>query len=167
MKTMNEYLKEALKEVNEKNRQSGSEVSSHTSVTAKNLKKGMNIWKFGKVDNVSKQNHIVIAYSGKDKKKYDENEAVTILKESTEISESKMNLNKFRKMKGGKLRKALMDLYNEGYEKLYTLEIILGDMHGRTNDDAALRNARISLQKALKNINFIDIFKGVESIDGE
>jgi hypothetical protein len=156
MKTMNQFLEDAL-----------SEVSSHTSVTAKNLKKDMNIWKFGKVDNVFKQNHIVIAYSGKDKKKYDENEAVTILKESTEISESKMNLNKFRKMKGGKLRKALMDLYNEGYEKLYTLEIILSDMHGRTNDDAALRNARISLQKAVKKINVMEILKGVESIDGE
>lgn len=49
-----------------------------TSITAKNLKKGMNIHKFGKVDDVSKQGHIVIAYSGKNKKKYDELESITI-----------------------------------------------------------------------------------------
>ena len=51
-----------------------------TSVTAKNIKKGMNIHKFGKVDHVSQQGHIVIVYSGKDKKKYDERESVTIIK---------------------------------------------------------------------------------------
>ena len=53
-------------------------LSEATNVTAKNLKKGMNIPKFGKVDNVSKQGHIVIVYSGKTKKKYDENESVGI-----------------------------------------------------------------------------------------
>ena len=51
-----------------------------TSVTAKNIEKGMNIHKFGKVDHVSKQGHIIIVYSGKDKKKYDERESVTIIK---------------------------------------------------------------------------------------
>ena len=53
-------------------------LSEATNVTAKNLKKGMNIPKFGKVDNISKQGHIVIVYSGKTKKKYDENESVGI-----------------------------------------------------------------------------------------
>lgn len=48
------------------------------SVTAKNLKKGMDIHKFGKIDNISKQNHIIIVYSGKSKKTYDELESVTI-----------------------------------------------------------------------------------------
>ena len=53
-----------------------------TSVTAKNLKKGMTIRKFGKIDDISKQNHIIIVYSGRSKKMYDELESVTIVNEA-------------------------------------------------------------------------------------
>lgn len=49
-----------------------------TTRTAKNLKKGDVVKKFGKIDHISKQNHIIIVYSGKNKKTYDETEAVTI-----------------------------------------------------------------------------------------
>jgi len=64
-------------------------LSEATNVTAKNLKKGMNIPKFGKVDNISKQGHIVIVYSGKTKKKYDENESVRIDESISKINEGK------------------------------------------------------------------------------
>jgi hypothetical protein len=54
------------------------EGTNFTSRAAKGLKKGDVVIKFGKIDSISKQNHIIIVYSGKNKKIYDENETVTI-----------------------------------------------------------------------------------------
>lgn len=47
-------------------------------ISAKNIKVGDVIHKFGKVTSKSKQNHLIIVYSGKNRKIYGERESVTI-----------------------------------------------------------------------------------------
>jgi hypothetical protein len=86
-----------------------------------------------------------------------------VKKKDKKIDEGKLmpEVIKAKKLSGKELEDIMYKLYNQAYEVLYNLDVVLSNSYGKA-EDKGIKDARTITQKALGELGFINWSKAME-----